>query len=151
MNSKPADARSLAVALYDLAWLLPRTIGLAATAADPLAQSELEVMRLLVREPGLSVNEVARELGMQSSNVSASVRTLVSRGLLERRRDVADGRVARLVPTAHAITMRERREASWGRELDVALGAISSTDAKTLLGAVASLRALIERLSAPTA
>jgi hypothetical protein len=35
--------------------------------------------------------------------------------------------------------------------LDVALGAISSTDAKTLLGAVASLRALIERLSAPTA
>jgi DNA-binding MarR family transcriptional regulator len=76
-----ADSRSLAVALYDLAWLLPRTIGLAAADADPLPQSELEVMRLLVRQPGLSVNDVAGELGMQSSNVSATIRTLVSRAL----------------------------------------------------------------------
>jgi DNA-binding MarR family transcriptional regulator len=144
-----ADARALAVTLYDLAWLLPRTIGVAAANADPLPQSEIEVMRLLVRRPGLGVNDVARELGMHSSNVSATIRTLVSRGLLERQRDPADGRGAKLLPTAHAIAMRTRREVSWGRELQAALDAISPADAGALLEAVTSLRALAERLAAP--
>jgi hypothetical protein len=54
-----AAPRDLAVVLHDLAWLLPRTVGLAAARQDPLPQSELEVMRLLIRRPGLSVNDLA--------------------------------------------------------------------------------------------
>ncbi|MCW2986771.1 MAG: hypothetical protein JWR63_4341, partial [Conexibacter sp.] len=52
------DAKRLAVVLQDLAWLLPRTIGAAELEREPLPLSELEVMRLLVRRPGLSVGEV---------------------------------------------------------------------------------------------
>ena len=95
-----AQARELAVVLHDIAWLLPRTIDPWAEAGlDPLPASELEVMRLLVRAPELSVGEVARELGLQPSNASAAIRGLMARGLLERRRDARDGRISRLVPT----------------------------------------------------
>ena len=65
-SSADAAARELAVVLHDVAWLLPRTIGLRAAREDPLPVSELEVMRLLVRRPGLSVNDGARELGMRT-------------------------------------------------------------------------------------
>jgi DNA-binding MarR family transcriptional regulator len=149
-NDPVGDATTLAVALYDLAWLLPRTVGLAAGGVDPLPQSELEVMRLLVRRPGLSVNDVAGELGMQASNVSATIRTLVSRGLLERRRDPDDGRVAQLVPTRQAIASRNRRELSWGRTLESTLRELPDAESATLLGAVAALRALAAQLGAAT-
>ena len=70
-----AQTRELAVTLHDLAWLLPRTLDPQAEAElDVLPGSELEVMRLLVRRPGLSVGDVARELGLQPSNASAAVR-----------------------------------------------------------------------------
>ncbi|HUB76918.1 MAG TPA: MarR family transcriptional regulator [Solirubrobacteraceae bacterium] len=137
-----ADARALAVALYDLAWLLPRTVGAAADDPDHLPQSELEVMRLLVRRPGLSVNEIARELGMQSSNVSATLRTLVMRGLLERRRDGVDGRVTRLHATARAIAIRDRREEQWGAALGGVLDSLPARESAQLRGAVGALRAL---------
>jgi DNA-binding MarR family transcriptional regulator len=141
------DATALAVALYDLAWLLPRTVGVAADAVDPLPQSELEVMRLLVRRPGLSVNDVARELGMQASNASAAIRALVTRGLLERRRDADDRRVARIHPTARAIAARNLRERSWGAALGGALDGLERSDTTRLLETVGALRALVSQLS----
>jgi DNA-binding MarR family transcriptional regulator len=143
----PTDATALAVALYDLAWLLPRTVGLEATGVDPLPQSELEVMRLLVRRPGLNVNEIARELGMQSSNASATIRTLVMRGLLERRRDENDRRVTRLHPTRRAIASRARRERSWGESMAHALGELGEHDASALIAAVGAMRALAAALA----
>ena len=91
----PADqsaVRDLAVVLHDLGWRLPRTVGLEAARQDPLPQSELEVMRLLVRRPGLSVSDVARELGLQPSNASTAIRLLIARGTLQRQADSADGR-----------------------------------------------------------
>ena len=117
-------ARDLAVVLHDLGWLLPRTIGLAAARQEPLPGSELEVMRLLVRRPGLSVNDVARELGLQPSNASTAIRLLIARGTLERRQDSADARVARLFPTAAAYAARDRREQSWGEQLAGVLGGL---------------------------
>src|ERR1700761_5603517 len=102
-------SRDLAVTLFDLAWLLPRTIG----AGSQLPSSELEVMRLLVRRPGLSVGEVAEALGLQQSNASAAVRSLEARGLLARRRDERDARISRVHPTATAIAHRHRQEQAW--------------------------------------
>lgn len=129
--------------LHDIAWLLPRTIDPSAEEGlDPLPASELEVMRLLVRTPELSVGEVARELGLQPSNASAAVRSLVTRGLLERRQDGRDGRVARMVPTAKAQTIRQQREGAWGELLRTRLGRLSPEDAAQLLGSVDALRSL---------
>jgi DNA-binding MarR family transcriptional regulator len=142
-------SRELAVVLHDIAWLLPRTIDPhAETGLDPLPSSELEVMRLLVRAPGLSVGDVARELGLQPSNASTLVRSLHTRGLLERHPDSRDGRISRLIPTARARDIRRRREGVWGELLRARLRRLPPEDAAQLLGAVDSLRALATELSA---
>jgi DNA-binding MarR family transcriptional regulator len=144
-----ARARELAVALHDLVWLLPRTLDPQAEAdLEPLPPSELEVMRLLVRRPGLSVGEVARELGLRQSNASAAIRGLLARGLLERRADASDGRIARLAPTARAQTIRRRREEAWGELLRARLRRLRPDEADRLLASVDSLKALVDELSA---
>ena len=144
-----AKTRELAVALHDLAWLLPRTLDPQAEAdLEPLPTSELEVMRLLVRRPGLSVGDVARELGLQPSNASAAVRGLLARGLLERRADESDGRIARLAPTTQAQAIRRRREEAWGKLLRGQLTRLRAEDVASLLAAVEPLQALAAALSA---
>jgi DNA-binding MarR family transcriptional regulator len=145
----PADptTRDLSVVLYDLAWLLPRTIGVEAARRDPLPASELEVMRLLARRPGLSVTDVARELGLQQSNVSTAVRGLVARGLLERRADHGDGRVVRLHPTVAAMKAREERERAWGQALAEAVSEWPTEASADLLAAVPLLQHLVEQLA----
>ena len=137
------------MAFHDLVWLLPRTREPQAEAElDALPGSQLAVMRLLIRRPGVSVGDVARELGLRPSNASAAVRSLLTRGLLERRADDRDGRVARLVPTARAQAMRRRREAAWGALLRGQLRRLSPDDVAKLLAAIEPLKALAEELSA---
>jgi DNA-binding MarR family transcriptional regulator len=143
------SARELAVVLHDLAWLLPRTIGAEAMQAEPQPPTALEVMRLLTRTPGLSVNDVGREIGVQANNVSTAVKLLEDRGLLEKRRDEEDGRVTRLHPTDRALAARARRERSWGESMREAMAGLSPTDAATLVNASQALRALAEHLAQP--
>ena len=147
-----AQARELAVVLHDLAWLLPRTLDPTVDAGlERLPASELEVMRLLVRRPGLSLGRLAAELALAPSNASATVRALVARGLLERRRDPEDGRVIRLHPTPAAISSRRERERAWGAALARQLAALPADQRAAALGAAAALRALADRLGAARA
>ncbi|HWI75208.1 MAG TPA: MarR family transcriptional regulator [Baekduia sp.] len=145
-KQEQASAKDLAVALQDLAWLLPRTIGAAELQRESLPLSELEVMRLLVRRPGLSVGDVASELGLHAPNASAAVRALSARGLLDRRRDPTDGRITRLFPTRRAITTRDRREDAWATALRTTLDDLDAATASTLLAAAPALRALADQL-----
>jgi DNA-binding MarR family transcriptional regulator len=141
------EARELAVTLFDLAWLLPRTIGAEERQADPLPRSELEVMRLLGRRPGTGVNMVARELGLQPSNVSASIRSLVAKGLVERRTSPDDRRHALLYLTAGARVARQAREQVWGRQLRDLLRRLTSEQEAAILGAAPALAALAQELA----
>jgi len=141
------QARDLAVVLHDLAWLLPRTVGAPAARAEPQPPTALEIMRLLARRPGLSVNDVAREIGVQPNNVSTAVRLLEADGLLAKRRDEADGRVARLHPTAKAMAARGRREEAWGDAMTDALDHLDPADAEALLAASTALRRLADHLA----
>jgi DNA-binding MarR family transcriptional regulator len=145
--------RDLAVVLHDLAWLLPRTIGLEPAPAGALPPTELEVMRLLVRRPGVSVNDAAHELRLHAANVSAAIRTLEARGLLVRERDEHDRRVVRLQPTRRALDHRGRQEDAWGAALGDALGELPATQSSRLLAAGPALRALADELGrrAPSA
>jgi DNA-binding MarR family transcriptional regulator len=147
MAEDAGTARELAIVLHDLAWLLPRTIGAEASRADPLPPSELEIMRLLARRPGLSVNDVARELGLKPSNASTAVSSLVARGTLRRQPDPADGRVVRLEPTEAALRSRESRERSWGSVLDDVLGGLPASERRQLEASLPALRTLAERLA----
>lgn len=151
MARQPSAVRSreLAVVLHDIAWLLPRKIDWwAQEGHEPLPPTELEVMRLLARAPGLSVGEVARELGLQPSNASAAIRGLLARGLLKRTPDSRDGRIFRLAPTAEAHAVRRRYEGAWGELLRATLARLTPEDAAQLLAAADSLRALATGLSA---
>jgi DNA-binding MarR family transcriptional regulator len=141
-------SRELAVALHDIAWLLPRKLDpWAEVGLDDLASSELEVMRLLVRAPGLSVGEVAQELGLRPSNASATIRSLMVRGLLERKPDERDGRISRLTPTAQAQAIRRQREEAWGELLRVRLRQLPPEDVAMLLDAAEALNSLAVALS----
>ena len=141
------SARELAVVLHDLAWLLPRTIGAEAMQAEPQPPTALEVMRLLTRSSGLSVNDVGREIGVQANNVSTAVKLLEDRGLLEKRRDEEDGRVTRLHPTDRALEARARREESWGESMLEALAGLSPAEVTALLNAHRALRRLADLLA----
>jgi DNA-binding MarR family transcriptional regulator len=135
------------VSLFDLAWLLPRTIGAEDRQPDPLPRSELEVMRLLGRRPGANVNTVARDLGLKPSNVSATIRSLVARGLVERRSDPTDGRQVLLHLTSTARASRERRERAWGRELATLLAQLTPDERTRLIAAAPVLRTLAAQLA----
>ena len=139
---KQQTPTDLAVVLHDLAWLLPRTIGHERDPGHVLPASELEIMRLLVRRPGLSVNDAAAELRLAPANVSTALRALEARGLLERRRDPGDGRVVRLHPTAAALAHRSDQELAWGSALAQALAVLPKAEAKRALAATQALRAL---------
>ena len=133
--------------LQDLAWLLPRTIGaVQADGLDRLPTGELEIMRLLVRRPGLTLGQVAAELAIQPSNASATVRTLVARGLVLRARDPRDKRVYYLHPTQRADEIRRRRETLWGLELADRLEFLSEADVAQILQAGPALRELADNL-----
>src|SRR4051795_4510880 len=124
MPRQPHSPQDLAVALFDLAWLLPRTVGADQKLAHRMPPTELEIMKLLVRRPGLSVTEIARDLGLQASNVSTAVRSLSERGMITRRTHKADARVGRLHPTAAATKNRRAREEAWGADLDRVLSVL---------------------------
>jgi DNA-binding MarR family transcriptional regulator len=141
------QTRELAVVLHDLAWLLPRTVGADAMRAEPQPPTALEVMRLLARRPGLSVGQVARELGIATNNVSTAVGHLQDQGLLEKRRDEQDARIIRLHPTEVALQARRRREHAWGRAMSVALAGLDPHDAAALLAAGPALRHLAGHLA----
>jgi DNA-binding MarR family transcriptional regulator len=80
-----------------------------------LSGSQLEVIRLVRRRPGISVAETAADLGLAPNTISTLVRHLSDSGLLTRDSDPMDRRVARLTLTpdarAHVEAWRERRSA----------------------------------------
>ncbi|MFV5991964.1 MarR family winged helix-turn-helix transcriptional regulator [Streptomyces sp. NPDC056231] len=67
-----------------------------------LSEGQLALLRLVEERAGITVRDAADALLMKPNNVSALVSQLAELGLLERRRDVADKRVAHLHPTALA-------------------------------------------------
>ena len=144
------EARDLAVALHDLAWVLPRTVDAQVeTDSSRWPPSELAVLRQLDRQPGLSLGEVAEELGLQPSNASATVRSLALRGLVDRQPDDKDGRVTRLFPTEEASRHRQVRERGWGERLARELAGLPEDQARALIEAAPGLRTLAAQLSAP--
>lgn len=97
---------------------------------------------------GSTIGDLAGHLGVKEPTVTATVDRAVADGLVERRRDPADGRVVRVVATSEGLATVARivpdlarrisafiesmggrdRIADLGRELSTALAAAESTD-----------------------
>nr|MDT0656448.1 MarR family transcriptional regulator [Micromonospora sp. DSM 115978] len=97
-------ANELSGALGDLHRVLRRTVS-GRLGRPPLPDAQVEVLRLVEREPGISVKETAEKLRTAPNTVSTLVGELAGAGLLERGRDPDNRRVVRLTLTALA---RER-------------------------------------------
>jgi DNA-binding MarR family transcriptional regulator len=92
-----------------------------------LSGSQVELLRLIRRQPGVSVADAATELGLAPNSVSTLVGQLNDAGLIRRTPDPADRRVARLTLTSAA---RRYTDAWRDRRSAVAASAISQLTAR---------------------
>jgi DNA-binding MarR family transcriptional regulator len=111
-----------------------------------LTSAQMELVRALRRRPGASVAEAAEELRLAPNTVSTLVHRLVASGVVERRADPGDRRVARL--TLSAGIAQEVGE--WrGRRSDAvadALGRLAPSDCHALVTALGPLSRLADAL-----
>jgi DNA-binding MarR family transcriptional regulator len=87
--------------------------GYTSPEAVSLTPSEGTVMRYLFPHPGALPSQVASATGLQRSNLSAVLRGLEEKGLIERVADPDDGRWVRIHPTAKAIRNYELVRREW--------------------------------------
>ncbi|ANI39674.1 MarR family winged helix-turn-helix transcriptional regulator [Mycolicibacterium vaccae] len=137
--------RDLALTLHDLSWRIAR-FGPAQAGIEPLPASELAVLRTVMDQPDRAMSEVAQSLSMQPSNVSAAVRSLHDRGLVDKRPAAHDRRVTLLTPTRRALKEREQIEAAITATVSSALASLPAEQADTLQRAMPALRALTEQV-----
>src|SRR5690349_2163432 len=99
------DARALARDLSDAIGQLRRSIRRNVRRGwphPPLAENELELVRLLRERPGIRVQDAAAALGLADNTVSTLVGRLASQGWVRRKADPSDGRAALLDLSAEA-------------------------------------------------
>jgi DNA-binding MarR family transcriptional regulator len=146
------DRTALGVELADAVFGFKRTahrvVRQTFSSDNPLPPSEAELLALVGRSKGTGVSEAAHALQLAPNTVSTLVSRLVEAGLLERRPDPADGRVARLQLTA-AGTARVRRWRSHRADiLARALDTLDDDERTALAAALGPLRHLRECLDA---
>jgi DNA-binding MarR family transcriptional regulator len=116
----------------------------ASSEAVSLTPSEGTVMRYLFPHPGALPSQVASATGLQRSNLSAVLRGLEKKGLIERVADPEDGRWVRIHPTARAIRNYELVRSEWGAI--VATAAEGDPAVETVLPILAKVRGGLVRL-----
>ncbi|WP_406630197.1 MarR family winged helix-turn-helix transcriptional regulator [Amycolatopsis sp. WGS_07] len=117
----------------------------------PLPGSQVELLRVVHRNPGIGVAAAARELNLAGNSVSTLVNALTEAGLLRREVDPADRRAARLQLTDAA----RERIATWRRAriglVSTALAQLSEEDTSAIVAALPALERLTEALKEDTA
>jgi DNA-binding MarR family transcriptional regulator len=88
--------------------------GYTSPEAVSLTPSEGTVMRYLFAHPGALPSHVASGTGLQRSNLSAVLRGLEEKDLIERVADPEDGRWVRIHPTDRAIRNYALVRSEWG-------------------------------------
>ncbi|WKV71870.1 MarR family transcriptional regulator [Streptomyces sp. PCS3-D2] len=142
-------ARELSPALHAMARALRFHMrGSEEVGLQRLPPAEYEVLRTVLDEPGISVGGLARRLGLQTSNVSTTVRGLSGRGLLRREPDPTDRRAVQLHPTDQAMADLRRIEEHWAEIFAGALARLTDDQSAALHAALPALRALGNALNA---
>ncbi|MGE2720946.1 MarR family winged helix-turn-helix transcriptional regulator [Mycolicibacterium celeriflavum] len=141
------SVRALAGVLHDLAWRIAR-LGPAKAGVVPLPSSELAVLRAVMDQPGSSVSEVAERISMHSSNVSAAVRSLIERGLVDKHQHEHDRRVAVLQPSERALAERDAIDDAVLGTVTAALAPLSAESVAALMNAIPAMRELTREVAA---
>ena len=93
-----------------------------------LTQSQVELLRLVGRQPGISVRETAQELALVPNTASTLVSKLVADGMLVRSVDPDDRRVGRLRLTEPAKQIADESRAARRATLAEVLDRLDADD-----------------------
>ncbi|NMR29421.1 MarR family winged helix-turn-helix transcriptional regulator [Crystallibacter degradans] len=145
LTTTSVPSHELGSLLHSLSWTIHRILPSAA-GLDPLPTSELVVLMRVHREPGLTVSELALQLGLRQSNASAAVKALADRGLVERRTSPTDRRLALLHPSEKAQKNKRLIEEAWSGSISTALLKLPAEQIQAIVGAAEALAALEEEL-----
>lgn len=117
----------------------------AETARGELTAPQIAVMRIVVRQHGIPLRDLSREVSLAHSTVSGIVDRLEKRGMLSRRADAADGRITRIYPTAEVTQfVREAIPVLARRPLEAALVRMTENERAELEKSVRRLREALE-------
>jgi DNA-binding MarR family transcriptional regulator len=104
-----------------------------------LTESQTELLRLVGRQPGISVSAAAAELGLVANTASTLVSKLSGAGLLNREPDPADRRVGRLRLTESAQRMADASRTARRAALTEVLDSLDDTEIDQLSAGLAVL------------
>ncbi len=113
-----------------------------------LRASEVELIRLVRRQPSISVNEAAAALGLAANSVSMLVRRLTDAGMLVRAMGDDDRRVARLNLAPQARRDVEQWRDRRGVVVADGLAALSPSEREQIQAALPALSSLVGHLRA---
>ncbi|MEU6261136.1 MarR family transcriptional regulator [Streptomyces sp. NPDC047043] len=109
-------------------------------------ERQLALLRYVAENDGATVHKAACALQMQPNNVSALVTRLTEAGMLERRQDDTDKRVAHLRVTAEARRRIAEAEDVATRQLASTLRTLTDGELEALGSALGALAGLAQRL-----
>ncbi|KUM75292.1 MarR family transcriptional regulator [Streptomyces sp. ISL-22] len=112
-------------------------------------EAQLALLRYVDAHDGVTVREAAEALRMKPNNVSALVTLMTEQGMLERRQDPADKRIAHLHLTPTARQRNAEVSKVMGAHLAQALRALTEGELDALGSALGALNALAEQLHRP--
>ncbi|GAA3305359.1 MarR family transcriptional regulator [Dactylosporangium vinaceum] len=120
----------------------------AGLAVPALPASQVELLRLVERSPGIGVSGAAARLHLAGNSVSTLVNQLTAAGLLRRERDPADGRSARLFLTDAATARLDAWRAARISLLATAMDQLTAHERNALASAVPPLARLATIMAA---
>lgn len=140
-----AERTALASELLRLnAQVHDRAVGLVGFPLPPdLTMQQLRVLGHVVKQPGISHQELGALLGVSAPTASGLVDRLVDKGLVTRVDDPDDRRIRRLHPTEAALDVMRQLDSMFQRAFAVVAGELSVDDLELLCrGAQAMISAL---------
>ncbi len=111
-----------------------------------LSESQAELLRLVGRQPGISVSAAAAELSLAANTASTLVSKLAADGLLTRTPDPDDRRIGRLQLTESAQRIADASRAARRAALVEVLDELDPSDVRTLTEGLRVLVNITEKL-----
>lgn len=115
--------------------------------ATGLTQSQAELLRLVGRQPGISVRQAATDLGLVPNTASTLVSKLAADGLLIRSVDADDRRVGRLRLTGPAQRIADESRAARRAALSAVVEDLDTEQAEDLARGLRVLAEMTRKLN----
>jgi DNA-binding MarR family transcriptional regulator len=114
----------------------------------PRFSRRLPIIREVLHEPGITVNELARRTRMAKSQVSMLVTALESEGVIGKREDPDDQRLVRLFPTREGTARADRWRSAYRAMLANTVRKLSDGESEHLLTGLRALQRELSKLDA---